>query len=126
MPEDLKERAGNPIVKIAIIDDGIDIDAHMKQLLFADIGGAISFHSRGRLEHGPDKCFSYHFPSSTGHGTEMVLRVLQVFPKAKLYIARLNVHSGEEGNITTTAKSAAEVNTHIYSRPCSPTLTFHV
>lgn len=76
----------------------------------SDIGGGISFHTRGKLA---TETFTHHFPSSSGHGTEMADRVRQVFPKAKLYIARLNVTRGEGGNITITARSAAEVsNSH--------------
>jgi hypothetical protein len=53
---------------------------------------------------------THHFPSSGGHGTEMADRVRQVFPKAQLYIARLNVLPGNDGgNLTITARSAAEV-----------------
>jgi hypothetical protein len=108
----IPEEAGNPVVKIAILDDGVN--AHMGRFLYTDIGGAISFHTRGGLEHDSEKVFTHHFPSTTGHGAEMAERVLQVFPKAKLYVARLNVCE-EDGNTAITAYSAAEVGIHLYS-----------
>jgi len=84
------------MVKIAIIDDGISIEqrpGHPRS-----ISGGMSFHSGG----------GHHFPSSNGHGTKMADCVLQVFPKAKLYIARLDTYQSSNGP-TLTAKSATEV-----------------
>ncbi|KAI5849003.1 peptidase S8/S53 domain-containing protein [Tricharina praecox] len=78
IPDDVDKHA---VVKIAIIDDGVSIEKISGTP--RSISGGMSFHRRGRMGR-------HHFPSSNGHGTEMADCVLQVFPKAKLYIARLD------------------------------------
>ena len=96
-------------VKIAIIDDGVNIeqipDAHIR------IASGMSFHSE-YIRGG------HHFPSSFGHGTRMADCVLQIFPKAKLYIARIEVLRGEgQTQPTLSSSSAAKVRNPI--SPCS-------
>lgn len=108
IPHSIEQKAESRVVRIAIIDDGVD--THLPEFMNADIGGGVSFHTRGRLQDTPQATFTHHFPSTGGHGTEMAMRVRQVFPKAKLYIARLNVAFGENGNPTITASSAADVS----------------
>lgn len=79
---------GHVAVKIAIIDDGVNIE----QIAGTphSIAGGMSFHNTRDYTRG-----RHHFPSSFGHGARMVDCVLQIFPKAKLYIARIETLKGE-------------------------------
>jgi hypothetical protein len=90
-------------VKIAIIDDGVNIE----QIAGTprSIAGGMSFHNTPDPTRG-----RHHFPSTFGHGTKMADCVLQVFPKAKLYIARIEtVKVKGQTQPTLTSASAAEV-----------------
>lgn len=113
IPEEYEEAAGAREIKIAVLDDGIDA---FHERFWGSIAGGISFCEWRRQGVETDGMKSHCF-SSTGHGTEMAYRILQVFPKAKLYIARLDVkNSGENHTPELTAKSAAKVGTLLHSK----------
>jgi hypothetical protein len=90
-----------PEVKIALIDSGIDATLNM---------------FRGRIALGksfcryPDsgECFSQYYVPSDSHGTKMAYFICQVFPKVRLYIARLDNTEASHGRQQFTAKSAAQ------------------
>jgi subtilisin family serine protease len=109
IPSKYEEAAGFPEVKIAVLDDGIDA---LHKRFEGSIAGGISFCEWRREGVETDGMKSHCF-SSTGHGTEMADRIRQVFPKAKLYIARLDVKSGEKRTPEITAKSAVKVGTEL-------------
>ena len=100
---------GHAAVKIAIIDGGVNIERIAGSP--HSIAGGVSFRN------APDPARRrHHFPSSFGHGTKMVDCVLQVFPKAKLYIARIETFRGKgQTQPTPTPTSAAEVRNPIPS-----------
>ena len=93
-------------IKIAIIDDGVDIS---QQPMRNRVRGGDSMYddSSDFLESKP-----YWF-SDTGHGTAMASFILQVFPLAELYVLRLDSHEswGSDGRKTLIFKpqSAIEV-----------------
>ncbi|KAK1252160.1 hypothetical protein MKX08_003347 [Trichoderma sp. CBMAI-0020] len=95
-----KSSAISPI-KIAIIDDGIDMTLD----LFANkVHGGESFYGLGDLSGHQGV---YYVPSGP-HGTLMARLICEVCPVVKLYIAQLEVLPGHDGRRSFTEESAAE------------------
>ncbi|KFA55595.1 hypothetical protein S40293_09579 [Stachybotrys chartarum IBT 40293] len=92
-----------PTVSIAIIDDGID--AFLDRFDGKIISGA-SFCSANGFD---DSTEPYFLPSSDQHGTLMAALILRVFPRARLYVAKLDERSGGmHGKRHITTRSATE------------------
>jgi subtilisin family serine protease len=89
-------------VKIAIIDDGIN----MALSAFADnVKGGESFY---RLSELSGRRGAYYAPTGP-HGTMMAQLICEVCPVADLYIAQLELLPGQDGQRSFTAESATEV-----------------
>jgi hypothetical protein len=94
-----------PNVRVAIIDDGIDLmqpGSGLNQF----IAQGESFYTERQPSFTRTNPF---FFSSTGHGTLMANLVHYVCPKAQLYIARLHQGHSNTGDLQFTADSAAKV-----------------
>ncbi|KAF4537178.1 uncharacterized protein LTHEOB_11556 [Lasiodiplodia theobromae] len=86
-------------IRVAVIDDGIDITE--KSLQGKVIGGR-SFCQRVENEQMP------YYVTEGWHGTVMASLICRVCPKAQLYIVRLDEYLGEDGRRHITAESAAK------------------
>jgi subtilisin family serine protease len=87
-------------IKVAIIDDGVDIDH--EDIAKESIRDGETFYNN-------DGSWPGFYQSSNGHGTLMACLITQICPKAKLYIAKLNeVWTNSKSQIT--AESAAKVS----------------
>lgn len=93
-----------PLIKIAIIDDGIDMSlTHLSNMI--QVGE--SFYSLiGELS---GRRGAYFVPSGP-HGTLMAKAICSMCPKVMLYIAQLEVLPGPHGQRSFTAESATEVS----------------
>lgn len=99
-----------PPIKIAVIDDGID----MALAGFTDkIEGGESFYNLGELS---GRRGAYYVPSGP-HGTLMAKAICSICPKVKLYIAQLEVLPGTHGQRSFTAESAAQVSGSLHEHP---------
>jgi len=85
-------------IKVAVIDDGIDLFTNDEQFT-ATLKGGRSFCT------GPKR--PPFFFSSTGHGTLMSDLVQRICPKVHLYVARLDELLGDN-KVQPTAESAAK------------------
>lgn len=91
-----------PRIKIAIIDDGIDMSKFSSRTVAC--GKSFSPYPNSR-----DFMRSYFVPSGP-HGTQVATIIDKICPSPLLFIARLDEHEAVEGNgRRITAKSAAEV-----------------
>lgn len=89
-------------ITIALIDDGVDIN---EQSLHAKIIGGRSFCQRDTHQN----LSKPYYVTSGGHGTVMASLICRVFPKAQLYVVKLDEHISENMKRQITAKSAAKV-----------------
>lgn len=88
-------------VKIAIIDDGIDMSKFSQRTI--ELGKSFSPYPNSK-----DFMRSYFVPSGA-HGTQMATIIAKICPSPQLFIARLDEHEAVEGNGTRfTPRSAAE------------------
>ncbi|GAB1318489.1 hypothetical protein MFIFM68171_08699 [Madurella fahalii] len=69
-----------PRIKIAIIDDGIDV---MEHGLAEMVAGGLTFSD------------SPYFVSMTGHGTALARVIQRLCPHSRLYVAKLPIHTDE-------------------------------
>ncbi|KAJ5644510.1 hypothetical protein N7507_010521 [Penicillium longicatenatum] len=99
--KDFKPRASIKEVKIAIIDDGIDIS---RGDFFHQVQNGESFH---QLDDFFGRRGGFYVPSGE-HGTWMAQCISKVCPMAKLYIAQLETIRGPGGQRTFTPQSAAD------------------
>jgi hypothetical protein len=100
------DAAEEPAVKIAIIDDGID--ASLERFDGKIVSGT-SFYSGNGLDDSTTE--PYFVPSGDQHGTFVAAFVLRVFPRARLYVAKLDEKPGGlHGKRHITARSAADVS----------------
>ncbi|KAH6715880.1 hypothetical protein BKA61DRAFT_334368 [Leptodontidium sp. MPI-SDFR-AT-0119] len=88
-------------ITIALIDDGVDIN---EQSLHAKIIGGRSFCQRDTHQN----LSKPYYVTSGGHGTVMASLICRVFPKAQLYVVKLDEHISENMKRQITAKSAAK------------------
>ena len=99
-----KHDALNEPVKVALIDDGVDI-----------------YHPSLRRKIYSGTTFDNGYPNgdrpipfyvtSTGHGTVMANMICRVYPMAKLYVFKLETRPGSDSTVTQiTARSAADVS----------------
>jgi hypothetical protein len=96
--ESKKAIGPNALIKVAIVDDGVDADEN-------DIGkniekGETFFDNKG---HWPG-----FYQSTHGHGHEMACLIRQLCPNVRLYIAKLN-ELWVDREFQITAESAAKV-----------------
>ncbi|PYH90812.1 hypothetical protein BO71DRAFT_386856 [Aspergillus ellipticus CBS 707.79] len=87
-------------IKVAIIDDGVDI--HIQSLQGKVIGGQ-SFDQACLDGNGP----SPYYSSSGGHGTIMADMVCRVCPNAKVFACKLESHTNPGSRRQISAQSAA-------------------
>lgn len=107
--KDSKEADDDKTVKIAIIDDGID--ACLDRFDGKIVSGA-SFCSQNGLD---DSTVPYFVSTSDQHGTIMAAFILRIFPRARLYVAKLDERSGGvHGKRHITARSAADVSLSLF------------
>jgi hypothetical protein len=105
-----KKDTGTPPIKIAIIDDGID----MALSKFADnVKGGESFY---RLSELSGRRGAYYAPKGP-HGTLMAQLICEICPVADLYIAQLELVPSQDGRRSFTTESAVEVR-HDSKLPC--------
>jgi hypothetical protein len=97
------------IVKIAVIDDGVDASLDS---LTGKIAAGKSFCP---YPNSTDLMSAYFAPTGK-HGTCMASLISQLCPNVRLYVARLEEHRklDGDGRRQITAKSAAEVSTPTY------------
>ena len=106
-----------PPVKIAIIDDGVDV-SHLS--LDGTIATGKSFCP---YAHSTDLMNSYYVPSGN-HGTCMATLIRKICPEISFYVARLDErHVPGSGQRQITAKSAADVRgpSQPMGHPCDGT-----
>jgi hypothetical protein len=89
-------------VRVAIIDDGVDIN---EQSVQSKIIGGRSFCHRDEEQNLNQP----YYVSSGGHGTAMASLICRICPNVQLYVLKLNEHYVEPGKRQITAKSAARV-----------------
>jgi hypothetical protein len=92
----------NKPIKVALIDDGVDI---FHPSLRDKILSGISFDHGYPREKVPTP---YHV-TSTGHGTVMANMICRVCPSAKLLVLKLETQTTKETGTQISAKSAALV-----------------
>ncbi|RYP93507.1 hypothetical protein DL770_000391 [Monosporascus sp. CRB-9-2] len=85
---------------IALIDDGVDIN---EQSLHGKIIDGRSFCHRDKDQN----LSKPHYVTSRGHGTAMASLICRVFPKAQLYVLKLEEYMNENSKRQITARSAA-------------------
>ena len=90
-------------VRVAIIDDGVDIN---DQAVQSKIIGGISFCYRDEEQNLNQP----YYVSSGGHGTAMAGLICKICPNVQLYVLKLNEHYVEQGKRQITASSAARVS----------------
>ncbi|PTB48854.1 hypothetical protein M431DRAFT_546179 [Trichoderma harzianum CBS 226.95] len=90
-----------PEIKIAVIDSGIDATLNMFK-------GRIALGKSFCRYQDSEECISQYYVPADDHGTKMAYFICQVFPKVRLYIARLDSVESSHGKQQFTAKSAAE------------------
>lgn len=92
-----------PEIRIAVIDSGIDATLSMFK-------GRIALGKSFCRYPDSEECLSQYYVPNDDHGTKMAYFICQVFPKVRLYIARLDSAESSNGRQQFTAKSAAEVS----------------
>ena len=100
-PEQKKPRTFQP-VKVALIDDGVDVTYKELSRIIAD-GETFCEPS------GASGLYSSYYQSSGGHGTMMASLIRRVCPNVRLYVAKLDEEKTDVGEWSFTIKSAAEV-----------------
>lgn len=107
MPEDALGKVGRDRhVKVAIIDDGINLDfPEFTAMAKSDIQGQ-SFYKVNEHQNLQPAWYS----SSKNHGTLMARLICCICPKVQLYIARLHEGPTAGGARQITAESAEKVN----------------
>lgn len=100
---DIPHEKKAPPVKVAIIDDGVDLSP-------LSLDGTIATgKSFCPYAHSTDLMNSYYVPSGN-HGTCMAMLIRKLCPDVKFYVARLDERQVPgSGQRQITAKSAAEV-----------------
>jgi hypothetical protein len=89
-------------VKIAIIDNGVDVALDI-------LDGKIAWNKLFcPYPNSTDLMSAYSVPSGE-HGTNMAIIICQICPKCRLYVARLEERPTMDGKREIMAKSAAEV-----------------
>jgi len=114
----------NVKVKVAIIDDGVDLlPTGLNDFVpnSQNIVDGCSFYTPPTLGGEYTRLANYFF-STTSHGTHMAQRILQMCPQASLYIARLDTVTGDpngEGatHVRPTIESAIKVRSVFYIYP---------
>ncbi|KAK4149297.1 hypothetical protein C8A00DRAFT_38114 [Chaetomidium leptoderma] len=96
-----KHVTNEPEIKIAVIDSGIDTSLG----IFGDrIAAGKSFYPYPNS----GECKKQYYVPEGEHGTQMAYFICKIFPRAKLYIARLEDRETRPGEVSFTAKSAKE------------------
>src|SRR5690242_11590981 len=94
-----KHITNEPEIKIAVIDSGIDTSLS----IFGDrIAAGKSFYPYPNS----GECKKQYYVPENEHGTQMAYFICKLFPRAKLYIARLEDRDTRPGEVSFTAKSA--------------------